>query len=306
MSNPPTPRVVSLLPGGTEIVLALGAGDELVGLSHLCHGPEGRALARVLSTRVDSQAWSMQRIDAELRAAFASGAPLYDLDEQAIRALEPTHVISQGLCPVCAVTPESVAPALRGRCAELLVLSPHSLADVARDMRTVGAALGRAEAGERAARAFERAIEAVRELPRLAPVPRVGVLEWFEPLWASGEWIAEMVEAAGGGPVLARADETSKRITWEELVAADPDVVVLAACSMSIARTERELGALFDRPEWAGLRAVRAERVFLIDGERHASTPGPGLAEGAEVLADLLRAPPSAESPRWKRLPAPR
>lgn len=290
-------RAISLLPAATEIAIAIGAENALVGLSHLCRQPQGRELPRVMSTTVDSDAWSMGRIDTYLREAGARGETLYALDEERIRALKPTVVMSQGLCPVCAATPQDVERSLGNeKCAELLVLTPRSLADVAQNIRDVGKALGRESAATIAARDFERRIEKLRAEPRPNPPPRVAVLEWFEPLWVSGEWIAEMVEVAGGVPLLASPKDPSRRIEWNDLAKADPDVLVLAACSMDIPRARRELAALTNHPVWANLRAVKSRRVFLLDGERHFSTPGPGLAHGAEVLRAVLAADASSAS----------
>lgn len=309
MAEPGRVRIVSLLPAATEITIAVGGERSLVALSHLCQQPPGASLPRVLRTSIDSDGWSMGRIDRELREATTAGAELYRLDEAAITALQPTHVFSQGLCPVCAVTPERIESALAkdtGPCAQLVVLSPRSLAGIADDIRTVGKVVGREHAGRVAARAFERRLTAVRDLAPLPQKPRVAVLEWFDPLWASGEWIAELVELAGGTPVLVGKDQPSRRIDWAELVAADPDVVVLAACSMSIPRAERELPALLQNTEWRTLRAVREGRVFLMDGEHHFSTPGPGVASGGEALARLLRslAPgaPIASTADWRQV----
>jgi len=309
MAEPSSVRVVSLLPAATEITIAVGGERSLVAVSHLCRQPPGASLPRVLRTSIDSDAWSMGRIDRELREATTAGADLYRLDEAAISTLRPTHVFSQGLCPVCAVTPDQITSALdkdTGPCAELVVLSPRSLAGIADDIRTVGKAVGREHAGRVAARAFERRLAAVRELAPLPRRPRVAVLEWFDPLWASGEWIAELVEIAGGVPVLVGKDQPSRRLSWAELVAADPDVIVLAACSMSIARAERELPALLRDPAWPTLRAVQAGRVFLMDGERHFSTPGPGVARGGEALARLLRTMPTpnsdASTDEWRQV----
>ena len=305
-------RVVSLLPAATEIALAVGGESALVGLSHLCAQPPGRELPRVLSTPVDSERWNMAEIDRFVHDAGERKQALYVLDEARIRELAPTLVLSQGLCPVCAATPEVIEPALAKHAekrARLLVLSPHTLGDVAQNIRDVGQALERESPGKIAARDFERRIEAVRAKPRPSPRPRVVVLEWFEPLWVSGEWIAEMVEAAGGEPLLAGVKDPSRRIAWKDLATADPDVIVLAACSMSVARTERELGALLARDEWTALRAVRNANVFVMNGERHFSTPGPGLAEGAELLQTILRDPRGASPPpaaQWKRVGAPR
>ncbi|NUP97340.1 MAG: ABC transporter substrate-binding protein, partial [Planctomycetaceae bacterium] len=237
-------RAVSLLPAATEIAVAIGAERALVGVSHLCRVPPGLDVPRVMSTTVDSDAWSMGRIDTFLREAVARGESLYQLDEERIRALAPTVILSQGLCPVCAVTPGDVEKSLgKEKCAELLVLSPRSLSDVAQNIRDVGQRLGRESAATIAAREFERRLEKLRALPAPSPKPRVLVLEWFEPLWVSGEWVAEQVEVAGGLPLLAGAKDPSRRVEWTDVVAADPDVIVLAACSMSVARAQRELGA---------------------------------------------------------------
>ncbi len=303
------PRVISLLPAATEIVRAVGGESFLVGISHLCTQPEGQDLPRVLSTTVDSEA-DMTRIAAAVREHVATKKPLYELDQALSRQLAPTLVISQGLCPVCAATLETAAP-LRAEghghaaCPELLVLSPRSLADVEENIRQVGAAIGRVGAGRVAARALARRIEEVRALPASSPRPRVAVLEWFEPLWLSGEWIAEMVEVAGGEPLILGPNDASRRVGWDELAAAEPDAIVLAPCSMSVARAERELGLLRGREEWQHLRAVRSGRVFLMDGGAHFSTPGPRLADGIACLAAILRdldgAAPADRS-SWKRI----
>ncbi|MBK6939307.1 MAG: ABC transporter substrate-binding protein [Planctomycetes bacterium] len=284
-------RIVSLLPAATDIVLAIGAEHDLVAVSHLCAQPEGRTVPRVVSTTVDSDALSMPAIHAAVREASEKRVSLYQLDEDAIRATEPTTILSQGVCPVCAVPPEQ-AQALSTesdpQCAELVVLTPRTLADVASDIRRVGIAVGRSREAEIVAQDFERRIDAVRASSVGKPKPRVVVLEWFDPLWVSGEWIVEMVEAAGGESLLVGKNEPSREVAWSDLVAADPDVIVLAACSMDVERAARELGALRDRPEWDRLRAVLADRVFLLDGEHHFSAPGPKLARGVEVLGAIL------------------
>lgn len=311
----PAGRIVSLVPAATEIAIAVGGGDQLVAITHLCPqpdgpggpgGPGGRDLPRVLSTSIDSERWSMAEIDRAVREASSRRESLYAIDSARIAELAPTLILTQGLCPVCAVTPETIEPALRRHsdtCPPLLTLSPRSLADVALNIRQVGEALDRLGAGRVAARLFERRLEAVRALPLPGPRPRVAVIEWFEPLWVSGEWIAEMVEVAGGEPLLAR--DSSRRIEWSDLVASDPDVIVLAACSMSVERAGRELHFLTERAEWRELEAVAAGRVFLLDGERFVSTPGPGLAEGVEHLARILRDPDGAiasDERAWRRV----
>lgn len=286
-------RVVSLLPAATDIVLALGAEDDLVAVSHLCAMPANRAVPRVVSTTIDSDALSMSAIDAAVRAASDAKIAPYHLDDATITSLAPTLVLSQGLCPVCAV-PDDQAKRLADpsspTCARLVTLTPRTLADVAADIRTVGEALDRKNEATIVARDFERRIEKVRAAAkaRKDPPRSVVVLEWFDPLWVSGEWIVEMVEAAGGKPLLVTAKDPSRRIEWSDLVQADPDVIVLAACSMDIERATRELPSLRSNPAWRELRAVREGRVFLLDGEHHFSSPGPGLARGVELLGEIL------------------
>lgn len=300
-----THRIVSLLPAATDIVLAIGAEHDLVAVSHLCAQPKGRTVPRVVSTTLDSDALSMPAIHAAVREASEKRISLYQLDEDAIRATEPTTILSQGVCPVCAVPPDQAQALANERdpkCAELVVLTPRTLADVAADIRRVGVAVGRSREAEIVARDFERRIDKVRASTADRPKPRVVVLEWFDPLWVSGEWIVEMVEAAGGESLLVGKDEPSREISWDALVAADPDVIVLAACSMDVGRATRELDSLRSRPEWRALRAVAAERVFLMDGERHFSAPGPHLARGVELLGAVLSGADPGTETEWYRV----
>lgn len=277
-------RIVSLLPAATEILTAVGAAERLVGVSHLCEAPAD--VPRVLSTPIDSDRWDMKRINEEVRRLGRTGEPMYVVDEARVAALKPDIIFTQGLCPVCAAGPETVKGVPVPR---LVTLTPHTLEDVARDIETVGAAAGRTEAGRTAAAEFRARIANVRSAcAGRSPNPKVTVLEWFSPPWVSGEWIPEMVEAAGGVYVPLKPGEGSRPATWEELAASDPDVIILAPCSMTIPRAERELPLLEAQPEWRGLRAVREGRVAVMDGAAHFSASGPRLAEGVERLAAVL------------------
>jgi iron complex transport system substrate-binding protein len=280
-------RVLSLLPAATEIIHELGAPELLVGISHLCRQPADRELPRVMRTSIDSDNWSMGQISRALFRAMETGQRLYELDEQRIAGLAPTLVLSQGLCPVCAASPGDIEGSAAA-CARLLTLTPRSLGDIADNIREVAAAIGRQQQGEQLAARFLARIEAVRERNRHAEELRVAVLEWFDPLWISGEWIAELIECAGATPLILGPSDPSRRVEWSELLAADPDAILLGACSMDSERTRRELPALESRPEWQSLRAVREGRVFLLDGLRHTSTPGPGLVAGLERIEELL------------------
>jgi hypothetical protein len=218
LPNAGSVRVVSLLPAATEIAIAVGGEASLVALSHLCRQPDGKSLPRVMRTSIDSDTWSMGRIDEELRKAVGAGTPLYELDEASIKALRPTHVLSQGLCPVCAVTPEQVGTTLgkdAERCAQLVVLSPRSLADIANDIRTVGATVGREHAGKVAARAFERRCHSARVLPCWSGSIRCGPRASGSPRWSNSRaanrcWSARQSRrGASTGPSSRRKRPTS-------------------------------------------------------------------------------------------------
>lgn len=281
------PRIVSLLPAATDMLVTMGAGDRLVGVSHLCDAPRG--VPRVLSSPIDSDAWDMKRINEEVRRRIQSGEPLYVPDEERIAALRPDVIFTQGLCPVCAAGPETVGDAALAAPPRLVTLSPRTLEDVARDIETVGREAGVTEAGRDLADRFRSRVQAVRTARRgRIQKPRVTVIEWFSPPWVSGEWILEMVEAAGGEYVPLKAGEGSRPVAWDELTRCQPDVVILAPCSMTIRRARLELVLLEAQPEWHELNAVRAGRVAVMDGSAHFSAPGHRLAEGLELLADAL------------------
>ncbi|MCR4317173.1 MAG: hypothetical protein NUW37_12605 [Planctomycetes bacterium] len=304
-------RIVSLLPAATDIVVALGAAELLAGVSHLCKLPDGfENVPRVLGTTIDSEKWDMERINAEVRRRSEAREPLYFMDDDAITALEPTLIITQGLCPVCAATPEDLSAEVRANCPLLLTLTPHSLADVARDIESVGRAIGLLEKGREVASEFRARIEKVRAKypvnqepsegtsgdfrvqghprPQDFRKPRVAVIEWFSSLWISGEWIAEMVEVCGCESAPLAPGESSREATWEELRAAEVDAIVLAPCSMDVSRTERELPLLEKQRGWRELPAVKAGRVALLAGDAYFSAPGPRLADGVEALAEAI------------------
>ena len=279
-------RIVSLLPAATQMLIDLGAADLLVGVTHECPR-SGYDAPVVCSSSVDAENWSMRRIHKSVRDAIRQGDSLYKIDEEAIAAAAPTLILTQGLCPVCAATKDDIS---RASCPRVLTLTPHSLADVAQDIRTVGETIDLADAGKALADSFLARIRAAGEKSSLQPRPRVLVLEWFDPLWISGEWIPEMILAAGGEPVLLGAQDPSREATWDEVAAADPDAILLAACSMDVLRARKELPSLYQSDDWNALRAVTENRVALLDGARHFSAPGPGLAEGVEVTSEVLKA----------------
>jgi iron complex transport system substrate-binding protein len=285
------PRIASLLPGATEIVLALGLGDALVAVSHSCDFP-GRVarLPRVTRTSLPLDAPS-RAIDTLVRGSLARGESLYEVDADALDALRPDLILTQELCRVCAVGPAEVSrvlPVLHGA-PTVLSLGPTTLEGVFLAIEEVGRATGRLRRAERLVAACRRRVSAVEARRRWGEPPRVAFLEWLDPLICGGHWNPELLDLAGGVDGLGRPGAPSRTITWDELRAWRPEVLVAACCGYSAERTRRELAPLRARPGAEELPCFRDGRVFPVDGKALFSRPGPSLVPSLELLAALLQ-----------------
>jgi iron complex transport system substrate-binding protein len=284
------PRIASLLPGATEIALALGLRQSLVAVSHSCDFP-GRVarLPRVTRTRIPKEATSCE-IDRIVRAALARGESLYQLDAECLDALEPDLILTQGICQVCAVGPGEVAnalPALRSQ-PEVLSLEPRTLDETFAAILRVGDAANRAGRAERVVGALKRRVEAVRARQRPRRRPRVAFLEWIDPPICGGHWNPELVALAGGEDGLGRPGEPSRTLAWEELLDWQPDVLVVACCGYTVERTRADLALLCSRPDVAQLPCIQSGRVYVADGMSLFSRPGPSLVTSLEVLVEMI------------------
>lgn len=284
-------RICSLLPGATEVVAALGLADDLVGISHECdYPPEVCHKPIMVRAAIDAERASSPEIDRQVRAALESHQRLYTLDEPRILQAQPDLIITQALCHVCAVTPDQLERAVGAlpRTPKLLALNPSSLNDVLADTERIGAATGRELKARNLTAALRSHLEEIRERLRgISARPRVACLEWLDPLFAGGHWIPEMVEWAGGLDTLGVAAAPSRQVSWEQVRAAEPEVLVLMPCGFTAARTLRELDRVALRPGWAALPAVRSGRVFAVDSASYFSRPGPRLVHGIDILAAL-------------------
>jgi iron complex transport system substrate-binding protein len=280
-------RIVSLLPSLTELVCDLGHGAELVGVTHECDYPPGvEALPHLTRSRIPSAASSGQ-IDAMVAA---QGGSLYDLDAGALAALGPDLILTQEQCDVCAVneaTVRRVAAGLPGA-PHVESVNPIDLAGVLAVFRRVGDLLGARDAAEALVAGFRATAAEVARRRRGRDAPGVVLLEWFDPPYVAGHWNPELVALAGGREAIGRAGEPSRRATWEEVVAAAPEVVLLSPCGFTLERTEVELPGLSARPEWRALPAVRDGRVALIDGSAYFSRPGPRLEASLRIAAAAI------------------
>jgi iron complex transport system substrate-binding protein len=285
-------RVVSLLPGATEMVATLGRIGSLVGVTHECdHPAEVRSLPRVTRSAVASTATAAV-VDAEVSALSASGTPLFEMFEDEIRALRPDLILTQALCDVCAVV-ETDVRALASRLVPapaIVTCSASSLDGVFDDVVRVGSALGVVDAASVFVREARARLLTVHETLKAAraPRPRVAVIEWGAPVYAAGHWMPEMVRRAGVVDVLATAGAHSVRVAAGDVERADPEVIVIAPCGYDLARSVAEATTLLARAEW---RWASERRVVAIDANAYASRPGPRLVDGVEILARLFHEP---------------
>jgi len=286
-----TPRIVSLIASATEIVDALGQLDYLVGRSHECDYPERVKSLPVCTRPRIVVSTDSREIDRQVKASQRTSVSIYQVFDDVLAQLEPTHILTQIQCEVCAVSLRDVEEALsRGIPGKPAVVSlqPDSLDQIWEDFRRVARALGIAEKGESVITDLERRMAAMEPPPEVGPLPRVACIEWMEPLMAAGNWMPELIGMAGGINLFGEDGRHSPWLTWEKLQAADPDVVIVAPCGFDLARTEEELHWMTDRKGWSELRAVQEGRVYLGDGNRYFNRPGPRVVETLEALVEML------------------
>jgi iron complex transport system substrate-binding protein len=286
------PRIISLIASATEIVCALGFESQMVGRSHECDFPASvKRLPVCTSPKFEVEGLSYE-IDQRVKAILQEALSVYRVDADLLERLRPTHIITQSQCEVCAVSLKDVEQAVcQFTSSQPIVVSlePNALADVWSDIRRVAAALNAPERGEELIAGLRRRMDEIAAKARSARSrPTVACVEWIEPLMAAGNWTPELVEMAGGVNLFGEAGKHSPWMSWEELVAADPDVIVISPCGFDIARTMEETDLLTGKPEWRGLKAVKENRVLVADGNQYFNRPGPRLAESLEILAESL------------------
>ncbi len=286
-------RIASLLPSATEIVAALGLGDCLVGVSHECdHPPELAARLPKLTRSAIPHGLSSAEIDREVSERLRLGKSLYLLEEEILLNLKPDLLITQELCDVCAVSYGDVcrlAGNLPGK-PQVLSLAPPGLSGIFEDILHVAKACGVSEKGNAFVEQLRSRLEAVRQRnqTRKSPKPRVFAMEWLDPPYAAGHWVPEMIALAGGEEILGRTGEKSFRVTWEQIEAAKPEVILLIPCGYSAEAAADEWSKLPKPPQWENLPAVKTGRVHAMNANAFCSRPGPRVVEGVEILEKIL------------------
>jgi iron complex transport system substrate-binding protein len=285
-------KICSLLPSATEILFALGLGEQIAGVSHECDfPPEAKSKTVLIKSRI-SHTESAAAIDRQVREFLERGESLYSVDFEKLRAIEPDIIVTQDLCHVCAATPDDLGAALANleRQPRVVTLNPHSLADVCADIRIVGEATGRVERADALVAEFERSIANVERSVVGLDRPRVLCLEWLDPPYVAGHWVPEMVERAGGVDVLGHQGKPSFRVDWETVIAARPEAIVIMPCGYTLAAAEAEFRNLPLPHGWKDMPAVRDGRVYAAEASGYFSRPGPRLATGLAVLAGAIHA----------------
>jgi iron complex transport system substrate-binding protein len=295
-------RIVSLLASATEMVAALGCLDQMVGRSHECdYPPEVRLLPVVSTVQIDINASSAE-IDAQVKQMAQKkqepvdpalkALSIYAIDIDSLQELRPDVIFTQTQCEVCAVSERDVIQAIRrltGLQPLVVSLSPYRLQDVWEDVLRVGRALGKGDQAQTLVEGYQqRLTELAIKVAAFGTKPRVAVLEWLDPLMGAGNWTPELVTYAGGENIFGDIGQHSPWLSWEELQAADPDVIVLSPCGYTIERSMQDVPLLQKHPAWTGLKAVRNGRVYAIDGNQYLNRSGPRLLESAELLARVI------------------
>ncbi len=312
-------RIVSLLASATEMVAELGCLDQMVGRSHECDYPPAVTSLPMVSTVTIDTTTSSAQIDAQIKHlagttptdAALQALSIYAIDTTLLQRLRPDVIFTQTQCEVCAVSERDVERAvtqLTGLQPRIVALAPHRLADVWEDIHRVGAAIGRVEQAHKLTHSYRARLERLRtHCARLGGQyrPRVAVLEWLDPLMGAGNWTPELVTCAGAEALFGEIGQHTPWLSWEELQAADPDVLILAPCGFTLARTMQDLPLLQQHQIWPHLRAVQSGQVYAIDGNAYLNRSGPRLVESAELLAYMLwgeRAAVTVDATAWQHV----
>lgn len=301
------PRIVSLIPSATEIVAQLGLGQYLVGRSHECDFP-AQVQALPVCTEpnfepVGSSAEIHQRVSDLLQSALS----IYKIKTDILAQLQPTHIVTQAQCEVCAVSLSEVEAAVAELTqvkAQIISLQPATLADVWADMRRVAEQISpekneKEKLAEAAIAPLQARVQTCRQrFASLTHPPTVACIEWTDPLMGAGNWIPELVTLAGGRALFGEVGQHSDWLSWPDLLAANPDVIIVMPCGYDLTQTRQATQALCQNSSWPKLQAVQQGRVYLTDGNQYFNRPGPRLVDSLEILAEVLH--PNLTQPRYK------
>src|SRR5262245_50554624 len=282
--------------------------DFLVARSHECDFPSSVLSLPVCTSPKFEVSGNSQQIDKLVKQTLQTALSVYEVNEGLLEQLQPSLIVTQSQCDVCAVSLRDVEAALSRRLTcqpQVVSLQPNSLADIWNDIRNVAVALDISARGEQLVEKLSQRLDSISIRARSSPQrPRVACLEWIEPLMAAGNWVPELVEMAGATNLFGSAGEHSPWLGWNDVCQHNPDCLVVMPCGFDLDRTEKEMYWLAGRPEWQSLRAVQKHQVYVTDGNQFFNRPGPRVVETLQILAEILHAeifPPEFEGSGWRK-----
>ena len=283
-------RIVSFLPSATETLYELGAGSQIVGVTHECKfPPQARKKPQIIRSSFDPDEMTAREIDNKVVELMRSGKDIYVVDENALKSVSPNLIVAQGLCEVCSPFTKEINKAVNilGNQPDVLILDPHDLDDILVSIMDLAERIGRVGEGRKLVTSLQNRIDSVRSM-KIKFRPNVLCIEWIEPLFTAGHWVPQMVEYAGGINGLSAVGEPSRRMDLEEAVQMDPDIIVLMPCGFDMERTLKELPVLASNGKWKSLQAVKNGNVYAVNANAYFSKPGPRTVVGLEIMAKIL------------------
>jgi len=284
-------RIVSFLPAATEMVFALGLGDNLAGVSHECDfPPQAKQKPIVVKPALALDKMTLREIDIAVAERIGSGQSLYQVDEILLRGLKPDLIVTQNLCQVCAPSGNELTVALKtlGSKPEIVWMSPHSIEEIFQNILELGRATNRLREAEKIISECRARLEKISSQTKNLSRPKIFCVEWADPVYCAGHWVPEMVEIAGGVDELARKGTDSVRIKWDDVRKYAPEILILSPCGFHLAQALEQISILKSLPGWAEIPAVRNRKVFCADANSYFARPGPRVVEGTELLAHLI------------------
>ena len=287
-------RIVSFLPSATETLYELGAGNQIVGVTHECkYPPRASRKPRVIRSSFDPAEMTGRDIDSKIVELVRTGKDIYIVDENTLKRVSPDLIVAQGLCEVCSPFTKEINRAvslLGDRPPDVLVLDPHDLDDILVSIMDVAEKIGKVTEGRKLVASLQKRIDMVRNITmnKLKLRPKVLCVEWIDPLFTAGHWVPQMVEYAGGINGLSSAGQPARRMDIDEAVQFDPDVIVLMPCGFNIEQTLKELPVLASNEKWKSLQAVKNGNVYAVNANAYFSKPGPRTVTGLEIIAKIL------------------
>ena len=283
-------KIVSFLPSATEILYELGVGDYIKAVTHECNYPsQAKSKPKVIHAIFDPQKMSSSEIDNIVVQLVKTGKDIYVLDEQVLKNADPDLIISQGICEVCSPYTREInkAVTLLGGKPEVIILDPKNLDDILQDIIQIGEKVGKQENAKNIVSKLEKRINYIADTPKIT-IPRVLCIEWLDPLYTAGHWVPGMVDIAGGINGISTTGEKSRRMTIDEIVKFDPEIIILMPCGFDVSRTISEYETLLENMEWRSLKAVQQGQVYAVNANEYFSKPGPRTVTGLEILSKII------------------